>query len=300
MLNLERLQALQAVATFGSVTGAAEALHLTPSAVSQQLTKLQRDVGQRLLEPYGRGVRMTPAGALLAGRANAILAEVEQAESELDRQRDLVVGELEVAAFPTAARALLPGAVAALHAAHPHLSVRLSERQPEESIRLVAAGHLDLALVNDWTNAPVVLPEGIEQRLVQRDPVDLALPPDHRLADRSTVELTDLADDAWITWPDGSTCYDWLAHTLRINGLSPRIRHTASEHQTQLAMVAAGLGVAIVPRLGRGLTPGVRIVGLRPSFTRQVYLIWRSLASERPAVAATVGAVVAQAGGPRH
>lgn len=295
MLNFERLQALQAVATFGSVTGAAEALHLTPSAVSQQLTKLQREVGQRLLEPYGRGVRMTPAGSLLAGRAHAILAEVEQAESELDRQRDLVVGKLEVTAFATAARALLPRAVAGLHARHPHLTVRLSERQPEESIRLVAAGHLDLALVNDWMNAPLILPDGIEQKLVRLDPVDLAVPADHPLAHREVVELTELAQESWITWPDGSTCYEWLTHTLRINGLSPTIRHTAAEHQTQLAMVAAGLGVAVMPRLGRGPTPGVRILVLQPTFARQVYLIWRTLASERPAIAAVTEAVLAAA-----
>ena len=176
MLSLERLQALQAVSTFGSVTGAASALHLTPSAVSQQLGKLQRDVGQRLIEPYGRGVRLTAAGSLLADRAHAILAEVEQAESELDRQRDRVYGDLEVAGFATAARAILPRAVARLKADHPQLKIRLSERQPEEAIRLVAAGHLDLALVNDWMNAPLLLPDGLDRLLIMNDPVDLAVP----------------------------------------------------------------------------------------------------------------------------
>ena len=288
MLSLERLQALRAVSTFGSVTGAASALHLTPSAVSQQLGKLQRDVGQRLIEPYGRGVRLTAAGSLLADRAHAILAEVEQAESELDRQRDRVFGDLEVAGFATAARAILPRAVARLKADHPQLKIRLSERQPEEAIRLVAAGHLDLALVNDWMNAPLLLPDGLDRLLIMNDPVDLAVPLDHPLAARSSVELTELCAEPWITWPNGATCHEWLTQTLRQHNLTPEVMHTAEEHQTQLAMVAAGLGIAVMPRLGRGRADEVKIITLRPDFSRRVYAIWRSLAAERPAVAAVV------------
>ena len=283
MLHLERLQALHAVSTFGSVTGAAAALHLTPSAISQQLGKLQRDVGQRLIEPYGRGVRLTPAGALLARRAHAILSEVESAESELDRERDRVVGDLQIAGFATAARAILPQTVARLRKEHGQLRLRVSERQPDEAIRLVVAGHLDIALVNDWMNAPLVLPDGVEQLLIMNDPVDLAVPADHPLAQRGSVELTELCAEPWITWPHGAICHEWLTQTLRQHGLTPEVTHTAEEHQTQLAMVAAGLGIAVMPRLGRGPVDGVSIISLRPAFSRQVYAIWRTLATERPA-----------------
>ncbi|HEY6684006.1 MAG TPA: LysR family transcriptional regulator, partial [Propionibacteriaceae bacterium] len=257
MLHLERLQALHAVSTFGSVTGAAEALRLTPSAVSQQLGKLQRDVGQRLIEPYGRGVRLTPAGTLLAQRAHAILSEVENAESELDRQRNHVIGDLEIAGFATAARAILPQTVARLRKEHRQLKLRVSERQPDEAIRLVVAGHLDIALVNDWMNAPLVLPDGVQRVLIMHDPVDLAVPTDHPLAERSSVELTELSAEPWITWPYGAICHEWLTQTLRQHGLTPEVTHTAEEHQTQLAMVAAGLGIAVMPRLGRGSAEGV-------------------------------------------
>jgi DNA-binding transcriptional LysR family regulator len=291
MLHFERLQALHAVATFGSVTGAATALHLTPSAVSQQLAKLQRDVGQRLVEPYGRGVRLTPAGTLLARRAHAILSEVENAEGELDRQRNHVVGDLEIAGFATAARAILPQAVARLRKEHQQLRLRLSERQPDEAIRLVAAGHLDIALVNDWMNAPLVLPDGVERLLIMNDAVDLAVPADHPLAQRNSVEITELCSEPWITWPYGATCHEWLTQTLRQHGLTPEVTHTAEEHPTQLAMVAAGLGIAVMPRLGRGSTEGVSIISLQPAFSRQIYLIWRTLASERPAIAVTVSAI---------
>jgi DNA-binding transcriptional LysR family regulator len=291
MLHFERLQALHAVSTFGSVTGAAAALHLTPSAVSQQLAKLQRDVGQRLIEPYGRGVRLTPAGVLLARRAHAILSEVESAEGELDRERERVVGDLEVAGFATAARAILPQAVVRLRKEHEQLRLRVSERQPDEAIRLVVAGHLDIALVNDWMNAPLILPEGVERLLIMNDPVDLAVAADHLLAQRTSVELTELCAEQWITWPHGAICHEWLTQTLRQHGLTPEVTHTAEEHQTQLALVAAGLGIAVMPRLGRGPSDGVAIVSLKPAFSRRVYAIWRTLASERPAIAVTVSAI---------
>jgi DNA-binding transcriptional LysR family regulator len=291
MLHLERLQALHAVSTFGSVTGAAEALRLTPSAVSQQLGKLQRDVGQRLIEPHGRGVRLTPAGTLLAQRAHAILSEVENAESELDRQRNHVIGDLEIAGFATAARAILPQTVARLRKEHRQLKLRLSERQPDEAIRLVVAGHLDIALVNDWMNAPLVLPDGVQRVLIMHDPVDLAVPTDHPLAARGSVELTELSAEPWITWPYGAICHEWLTQTLRQHGLTPEVTHTAEEHQTQLAMVAAGLGIAVMPRLGRGSAEGVSIITLKPTFSRQIYAIFRTLASERPAIAVTVSAI---------
>jgi DNA-binding transcriptional LysR family regulator len=291
MLHLERLQALHAVSTFGSVTGAAEALRLTPSAVSQQLGKLQRDVGQRLIEPHGRGVRLTPAGTLLAQRAHAILSEVENAESELDRQRNHVIGDLEIAGFATAARAILSQTVARLRKEHRQLKLRVSERQPDDAIRLVVAGHLDIALVNDWMNAPLVLPDGVQRVLIMHDPVDLAVPTDHPLAERSSVELTELSAEPWITWPYGAICHEWLTQTLRQHGLTPEVTHTAEEHQTQLAMVAAGLGIAVMPRLGRGSAEGVSIITLKPTFSRQIYAIFRTLASERPAIAVTVSAI---------
>ena len=291
MLHLERLQALHAVSTFGSVTGAAEALRLTPSAVSQQLGKLQRDVGQRLIEPYGRGVRLTPAGTLLAERAHTILSEVENAESELDRHRNHVIGDLEIAGFATAARAILPQTVSRLRKQHHQLKLRVSERQPDEATRLVVAGHLDIALVNDWMNAPLVLPDGVQRVLIMNDPVDLAVPADHPLAGRASVELTELSAEPWITWPYGAICHEWLTQTLRQHGLTPEVTHTAEEHQTQLAMVAAGLGIAVMPRLGRGSIEGVSSITLEPAFSRQIYAIFRTLASERPAIVVTVSAM---------
>ena len=291
MLHLERLQALHAVSTFGSVTGAAEALRLDAlcgvPATRQTAARCRSAVDRAV-----RARRTTDAGGCaVAERAHAILSEVENAESELDRQRSQVIGDLEIAGFATAARAILPQTVARLRTQHGRLKIRLSERQPDEAIRLVVAGHLDIALVNDWMNAPLLLPDGVERVLIMNDPVDLAVPADHPLAQRTSVELTELCAEPWITWPYGAICHEWLTQTLRHNGLAPEVTHTAEEHQTQLAMVAAGLGVAVMPRLGRGSTEGVSIVTLKPAFSRQIYAIWRTLASERPAIAVTVSAI---------
>ena len=173
----------------------------------------------------------------------------------------------------------------------------MSERQPDEAIRLVVAGHLDIALVNDWMNAPLVLPDGLERLLIMNDAVDLAVPADHPLAQRTSVELTELCAEPWITWPHGAICHEWLTQTLRQHGLTPEVTHTAEEHQTQLAMVAAGLGIAVMPRLGRGSIEGVSIVSLKPAFSRQIYAIWRTLASERPAIAVTVSTISEVANG---
>jgi DNA-binding transcriptional LysR family regulator len=123
------------------------------------------------------------------------------------------------------------------------------------------------------------------------DPVDLAVPADHPLAGRPSVELTELSAEPWITWPYGAICHEWLTQTLRQHGLTPEVTHTAEEHQTQLAMVAAGLGIAVMPRLGRGSIEGVSIITLKPAFSRQIYAIFRTLASERPAIAVTVSAI---------
>ncbi|MGA6225806.1 LysR family transcriptional regulator [Streptomyces umbrinus] len=292
MLNLERLRTLDALARHGSVSGAAEGLHVTTSAVSQQMSKLEREVGQQLLAKNGRGVRLTDAGRLLADHAARILSQVELAQSDLEAQRGQVMGELRLAAFPTAARGLFPTALAALRAEHPGLRVRSRELEPEIGVAWVTRGDLDLAVVLDWYNKPLPLPDGLVKASLLDDPTDLALPVGHRLADHSEVDLEDFVDDEWIAWDEGEFCHEWLLFTLRGKGIEPVIAHRAEEHHTQLAMVAAGLGVCVAPRLGRDPVPaGVRTVPVRPRVTRHVYAVWRADADRRPAIRAAVDAL---------
>ncbi|WP_405878274.1 LysR family transcriptional regulator [Streptomyces sp. NBC_01136] len=292
MLNLERLRTLDALARHGSVSGAAEGLHVTTSAVSQQMSKLEREVGQQLLAKNGRGVRLTDAGRLLADHAARILSQVELAQSDLEAQRGQVVGELRLSAFPTAARGLFPTVLAALRADHPGLRVRSCELEPEAGVAGVVRGDLDLAIVLDWYNKPMPLPDGLVKAAILDDPADVAMPAGHRLADRAEVDLGEFADDEWITWGEGEFCHEWLMFTLRSKGVEPNIGHRAGETHTQLGLVAAGLGVCIAPLLGRSPMPeGVVTVPLRQAVRRHVYVVWRADADRRPSIRAAVAAL---------
>ncbi|WP_411146559.1 LysR family transcriptional regulator [Streptomyces sp. x-80] len=296
MLNLDRLRTLGAVARHGSVSAAADGLHVTTSAVSQQIAKLERETGQQLLAKNGRGVRLTDAGRLLADHATRILSQVELAQAELEAHRGQAMGELRLGAFPTAARGLFPAALATLRAAYPQLRTRLTELDPDASVRGVVRGDLDLAVVLDWYNRPLPLAEGLAKTPLLDDPADVAMPSDHPLARRRSVELEDFTDDEWISWPQGEFCHDWLTFTLRSRGFEPRIAHMAEEHHTQLALIAAGLGVAVAPRLGRGPVPdGVSVVPVGHRMCRHVYAIWRVDADRRPSIRAAADALRAAA-----
>ncbi|MEO3811262.1 LysR family transcriptional regulator [Sphaerisporangium sp. B11E5] len=289
MLDLHRLKALHAVATYGSVGAAAEALMVTPSAISQQLAKLERETGATLLERSGRGVRLTDAAGVLAQHAERILALVETAEADFEALRGAVVGRLSVAAFPTAARGLMPQALKELTMRHPELDVVLYEREPERQVREVARGELDLAVVQDWLNRPMATPEGLSRATLFDDVVDVVLPAGHPLAGHKEIDLADLRGERWISSSPGTVCHDWLVFTLRTASLEPDFSCVADEYPTQIALVGAGLGCTVVPRLGRGvLPPEVRVVPVRPRPTRRIYALWRTDAARRPAIRAAV------------
>lgn len=296
MLNLERLRVLHAVSTAGSVVGAARTLQVTTSAVSQQVARLEREVGQQLVERRGRGIVLTSAGERLAADAADLLRRVERVEAGLARHRGAVAGTLQIAAFATAARGLLPGALRKLRSRHPDLSAALVEQEPHEAIPALHRGAVDVAVVQDWDDDLLPVPDGLSRQDLLDDVFDLALPAGHPLACRDRVAVKELAGDAWITWSSGQICHDWLVRTLRAEGEEPRIAHTASEHTTQIALVAAELGNAVIPRLGREAIPqSVRIVAIDSQPTRHVFALWRDSAAARPAIRATVDALQQEA-----
>ncbi|GAB3497878.1 LysR family transcriptional regulator [Nocardiopsis coralliicola] len=296
MLSVDRMRILHAIAANGSLTGAADELRVTNSAVSQQLSKLEREVGQPLVERNGRGIRLTEAAQVLVEHTARILSQVRRAEADLEAHRGAVVGRLRLSAIATASRGLLPQALVALRERHPGLHVELSEQEPDESLPAMARGEADLAVVVDWAGAPLSLPAGMERVPLMHDVADIALPAGHPLACRDMVALDDVADLPWISWTRGGACDEWLQKALRERGAEPRIAHAAEEHQTKMALVAADLGAAVLPRLGRGPVPdGVRLVQVQPALVRQVYAFWRADAARRPAIRAAVGALRAAA-----
>lgn len=292
MLSIDRLRALHAIATYGSVRAAAAALDVTTSAISQQMAKLEAELGEQMLDRNGRGVRLTDAARRLVKHADRIMSVVAEAEADFEAHRGAVVGQLSLAAFPTAARGLAPQALAALRADHPQMQVALSELAPEDGLPLVTRGDVDLMIVQDWFNAPLAVSDGLVKSALLDDGVDVALPARHALAGRIVIDLGDIAHEPWISWERRSICHDWLMLTLRAHGVEPTIAHHVGEQQTQLALVAAGLGLCILPRMGRGELPdGVCVAQVRPALSRHVYAIWRADAARRPAIRALVAAL---------
>ena len=298
MLDIPRLRALHAVHIHGSVTAAAAALGYTPSAISQQISKLEQETRTTLLERRSRGVDLTDAARRLVATAERLLALVEEAEVALEEQRGVPYGRLTVAAFPTAARGLLPGVLAELLARYPDLDVRLLEEDPHTSVDLVTRGTVDLAIAHDWDIAPMPASNGLERVVIGGDHCDVLLPAAHPLAVHSSLTRADLSDARWICQPTGSVCHDWLVKTLRASGSEPDIAYHVAEYQTQLALVAAGLGIALVPRLGRGRVPEEVVVRpLTPAPVRGLFALWRKGAARRPAIVEAVRMVSSHWGG---
>ncbi|MGW1766303.1 LysR family transcriptional regulator [Streptomyces sp. NPDC002073] len=289
MLDLSRLRALHAVSVHGSVGAAAEALGYTASAVSQQIAKLERETRTTLLERRGRGVALTEEARHLAATAQELLAIVERAETTLEERRGRPSGRLRVAAFASAARGLLPGVLAELARNHDSLEVGLTEVDPHLSMDLVAQGVTDLAVTHDWDITRLPTPEGVEQAVIGDDLCDLLVPEGHPFTRMPRVRRADLGGQRWIVQPPGQVCHDWLVRTLRGVGFQPDIAHVVAENHTQVALVAAGLGVAVMPRLGSGPLPaGAVAVPLEPVPSRRLYALWRTGAARRPAITEAV------------
>ncbi|GAA2501236.1 LysR family transcriptional regulator [Streptomyces longisporus] len=289
VLDLQRLRALHAVSVHGTVGAAAAALGYTPSAVSQQIAKLERETRTVLLEREGRGVRLTPEAHQLVDTAQELLAIVERAETALEERRGVPAGRLTIAAFASAARGLMPAVLADLAARHPALDARLTEIDPHLSVDLVAKGAVDLAVVHDWDIAPLPVPPGVEHAVIGDDRSTLLVPEGHPFAGRESVRREELGGERWVCQPPGRVCHDWLVRTMRAAGHEPEIVHQADENPTLVALVAGGLGICLVPRLGRGPLPaGVVEVRLEPTPVRRLYALWRKGAARRPAIAEAV------------
>ena len=292
MIDLGRLRALHAVAVYGSVGSAAEALGYTPSAVSQQLAKLERETRTILIERRGRGIVLTDAAQQLAATASQVLQLVEDAEVTLEEQRGRAIGSLHIAAFPTAARGLLPAVLPRLIDENPALDVRVSETDPFDAVAAVARGESHIAVVHDWHNTPLTLPDELSRAKLGTDPADVLIPASHRLAGKEFVRADDLVGERWICQPVGTICHDWLIRTMRKAGVEPDVAYSVAEYQTQLAMLARGIGIGLLPRLGRGPLPeGVVAVPLQPAPSRRLYAVWRTATARRPAIAVTLAAL---------
>ena len=290
MIDLPALASLRAVDTHGSVVAAADALGFTPSAVSQQVKRLERQTGVPLLERVGRGVMLTRHGRHLVDEGTRLLTDLEEMEAGLHRQASTVAGHLRLTAFATAMRGLVAPALRDLLAAHPDLRVSLSEREPWDTVDLVATGQCDVGVVHSWGDVPLAIPEHLATHVLAADVADVVVHREHRLAGRSRVRPRDLVDEGWIATPDGTICREWLTRMYDGTGRLPRIAHQSMEFSSHLALVGAGLGIALVPRLGRQPLGDdlVALAAYDPVPTREILAVHRRSMTESPAVAAVL------------
>jgi DNA-binding transcriptional LysR family regulator len=248
MLNVPRLRVLREVVAQGSFSEAASALNYTQSAVSQAIARLESEAGVALLERDRRGVRPTSAGERLNEHAGRILTQLDAAEAELGAIAGIKGGELRMASFPTAGATLMPLAIAAFRSAHPDVTLSLVEGEPEELIPRLRDGEFDLGLIFEFEGTGELGP-GLRSAPLFEDPMKLAMPKGHRLARKDRIELEDLEEDAWVQTSDASACARHVVRICRAAGFEPRVSFESDDYLTVQGLVAAGVGVALIPQL---------------------------------------------------
>ena len=255
MLNVARLRVLKEVAYRGSFSAAAQQLSYTQSAVSQQIAALEAEAGMQLLERHPRGVSLTAAGQTLVSHAEGILARLDAADGALAAIAGLRGGRLRMASFPTAGATLMPLAIASFRSSYPAVELTLAEGEPEEIAPRARAGELDLALLFEFAGEDSVL-TGEETRLeLLDDPMYLALSREHRLAGERQLRLADLAGEPWVQTSHASACARHVVRRCHAAGFEPNVSFESDDYQTVQGLVAAGVGVALIPALA---LPAVR------------------------------------------
>ena len=291
MIDVDALRALRSVAALGTLVRAAAELGFTASAVSQQLKRLERQIGVPVLAPAGRGVVLTPAGQALVDSAPDVFQALERcAEAAQSVSAGAPRGTLRVVAFSTGIRGLLAPAVAGLSARCPDLRVRITEQDPDEALHSVDAGTADLALVHDADGLPAPLRPSLTRRHLHTDVGDVVLSRTHPLAGLDApLDEGDLAGHAWVTSPPGTVCHQWFRRLFADQPEDPDVRHLVDDFATQLSLVRSGEVIALVPRLARPpLGEGLVSQPLRRQPKREVRAAWRRSADASPAIQAVL------------
>ncbi|KND30902.1 LysR family transcriptional regulator [Streptomyces acidiscabies] len=290
MIEARHLRVLRAVATTGSFSAAGRELGCTQPAVSQQMKALETSVGTPLLVRGGREMRLTEAGEALVRHASGILAGLTAAEEEIAAIAGLRAGRVRLVSFPSTSSTLVPAALAALRAAHPGTRVFLEEAEPPRSVTLLRAGDCDVALAFRYEGAAADTEEWADLvvRPLLTDRLVALVPERHPLARAAAVGIADLAREPWIA--GCPRCRRQLVEVCESAGFTPRIDFATDDHPAVVGLVAAGLGVAVLPRLAlESVRPrGVRTLALEPAVRREVVALTLPDLARVPAVAATL------------
>jgi DNA-binding transcriptional LysR family regulator len=284
MIEARRLHILRAVADHRTVTAAAAALYLTPSAVSQQLAALEQETGHRLVERGAKGVRLTPAGEILLSHTNVVLAQLERAEAELAAYSSGAAGTVTVAAFATGIAQVVAPAVTRLARLAPGIRIRVQDAEGDASLPMVLDRQVDVAVAVEYRGAPPADDPRLIHVPLYAEPV---VPVTHRLADAHEVPLAELAKDPWIGPYPGNPCHEVVVLACENAGFQPRLEHSSDDFRAVVALASADAGVALVPRSalrGMDLTGVVvrPVDGVAP--TRRVFAAVRRGTEEHPLI----------------
>ncbi|MFI6847927.1 LysR family transcriptional regulator [Kitasatospora sp. NBC_00085] len=288
MIDARRLRTLRAVADHRTVTAAAAALYLTPSAVSQQLAALEQETGHHLLAREGRGVRLTAAGEILLGHADAVLAQLERAEADLAAYSAGVCGEVTVASFATGISLVLAPAIGTLATRAPGVRLKVLDAEGDASLPMVLDGRADLAVAVEYRGAPRADDARLTRVPLYAEPFEAVLPLDHALAaTEGPIAVADLAAEPWIGPYPGNPCHDVVLLACEHAGFQPRLVHSSDDFRAVVALASAGAGVALVPRSAL-LGVDLAHVAVRPVdsalATRRVFAAVRAGADGHPLI----------------
>lgn len=292
MFDVHRLRLLRELSHHGTIAATARACSLTPSAVSQQLSLLEKEIRAPLFIRDGRRLVLTQAALVLVEHTEEILAALERARAGVAELTSSVRGVLRLAAFPTAARALVPGAIARCRTDHPDLRVQLTERPVMPAIAELKAGLVDLALIYQYNLLPGVRDPGIETDVLVREPLLAALPATLPVPE-GPLPLDALAEQPWIAAASDDELRQMLERACGLAGFTPRLDYSSSDYTVIFALVQAGLGVSLVPRLAlESLSTDVQLREVaEPELSRTVSAAIRTGSRRDPPIAAFLAAL---------
>jgi DNA-binding transcriptional LysR family regulator len=297
-VDWRKLRLLDELDRRGTIAATAEALHLTPSAVSQQIAGLSRDIGVPILERRGRTVVLTGQARLLLRHAEDMRELAERTRAALEAWSGGTAGYVRIASLTTGITALVAPALARLRHSRPDLTVRVIEREPQEALDLLDAGEAEIIVTVDYPGAPSRQDARYCRADLIDDVMDAVLPADHPLAARPSVDLTDLAADVWVGAAAKDPCGYIVNGICAASGFIPDIRHHTQEWDAVAALVAAGAGVALVPRSAQPLRPpGLAVLPVTGApATRPLFALLRAGTEADPATAAVLETLRAVAG----
>lgn len=289
-MNLHRLRLLHEFKLRGTIAAVAEALSYTPSAVSQQLSLLEREAGAKLLEPAGRRIQLTHAGEILAEHAAALLERVEVAEAELARACHEVGGTVRIATFQTAAITLIPILLDLLASRHPALRLLIAEIHPDDALSVLLAHDYDLVVGEEYPGVPLPHEAAVDRLVLAHDPLNVTCGISF---DDSAQGLADFARHSWVMEPVGNAARTWAVNCCRAAGFEPDVRYESSDLLVHRRLVETGHAVALLPGLlWGGKTSDLRVLEAPGQPMRSIFTAVRRGAGGKPSLRAVRGALV--------